>query len=123
MSSQEEINRFEILAIANEYATYRWVAREGQEEHTGRLHTPDAETVYDSVHNHGGWWKYRENVGIPYFWGGATAIRWPGLVPLDDGMYFDEKMAEGWDAGDVTTEYEGNIQQLAAHPTGVDCVG
>ena len=121
----EEIYRGEILAIANEYATYTWTATESHIAHNGNLHTPDAETVYNSVHNHGGWWKYGENVGIPYFWGGATAIQWPGLVPLDDGLYFNEKLEQpDYFAGDVTTEYdENNNQQLASHPTGVDCVG
>jgi hypothetical protein len=77
MLSQEEINRFEILSIANQYATYRWVATEAHKEHSGRLHTPDAMTVYDSVHNHGGWWIYGENVGIPYF--GEERLLYNGL--------------------------------------------
>ncbi len=110
----EEIYRGEILAIANEYATYTWTATESHIAHNGNLHTPDAETVYNSVHNHGGWWKYGENVGIPYFWGGATAVQRLGLVPLDDRLYFNEKNAQSnFFPGDVTPEYdENNIQQL-----------
>lgn len=122
--SQEDITRNEMLLIAQAYFEHPWYARADNIKHSDHVDTPDID--YETDEFHGGWWKAGQyNYGVPYFWGGATAINEYGLIPLDDGLYFDEKVAiPEWGAGDVSIEFDARgDQKLASHPAGVDCVG
>lgn len=147
--TQETMTRGYMMAIADRYATYRWIASADNIEHNdgSHIHTPDAVTDYTDLDlhplpdpetpwrdtRHTGWWTIGENIGIPYFWLGSTAIETVdlGLVPLDNGLFFQEKVDLGWSAGDVTTETHPEtkdgktiwIQDFSGPVVGVDCVG
>ena len=140
LSSPENLIRDDMMLIAERYATKVWTANEWNIMHSGYLHTPDAVTdIYNPMQhpqqppNHQiGWWELGENIGVPYYWIGSTAIGDADLGLYRDievGGYFEEKLLSQspviYPAGDFTTETEldGTQHVVYGRENGVDCVG
>lgn len=163
--SPEDLKRADMIHIAEVYARLSWTARPENIRHDslgdGVVHTPDAMADYysDPDHpipqpvtdwwknqRHGGWWTVGPNVGVPYYWGGSTAVAGLGLNrDIEAGGYFHEKLLSDnprYPAGDVTTEWEPKTDPLTgalildedgrkifvqkvdwSRVNGVDCVG
>ena len=145
--TEQDIQRADMLAIAERYATYTWTGAQSNMTHPnldgGIVDTPDAMTA-EGLANHG-WWVYGNNVnvGVPYYWGGTTTVEddpndaIPDLylkTTADRGMHFGEKLALGLPAGDTHIEVEGvDAKDIDGNGTldtvdgwranGVDCVG
>jgi len=126
--------RADMLAIAERYLNYTWTATTANYLHGNNIDTPDLNWCNDPW----GCWSVAPvvNVGVPYFWGGSTAVEDNpndsipdlNLVPQDyfypaggspSVGYFGEKIAAGVPAGDVGTA-DAISWGLA---NGVDCVG
>ena len=139
-----------MLAIAERYVSYHWVAAEKNILHQGMpapwkapgsiylqndpdliIDTPDIKTASGIANN--GWWTYGENgevidnISIPYFWGGTTIIGDDQGLPvylktnLDNGQNFSERLALGYPAGDTSTNLSGAADWGLTN--GVDCTG
>ena len=131
--------RDDMILIADRYATKVWTANQWNIAHSGYLHTPDAVTNINDPNEHpqqppnhqAGWWALEENIGVPYYWVGSTAIGDPDLGlyrDIEAGGYFEEKLLSQnpiYPAGDFTTEtdLDGTQHIVYGRENGVDCVG
>lgn len=117
-SAPSQVKPSEALAIADRYCKHAW-----QPFARNILHGPDARGVvvdtpdagYRPANGRNGWWLPGEvNVGIPYKWGG-----------FDDPAAFDEGVAQGAAAGDVSSPEKRALDNAAvsAQSVGVDCSG
>ncbi len=146
LTDENAMQRADMMAIAERYLNYQWTAvndhwnntwqdpsdgphtDKHNDVHSDIVDTPDINWCDDSW----GCWDVAPavNVGVPYFWGGSTAVE----DDPDDGIpdlnldpqdyygslgYFGEKLAAGLPAGDVGTD-DGPAW---GHANGVDCVG
>jgi len=134
----EGTRRAEMMAIAERYVNYEWTATMDNRWHIDdglhndhKTDTPDLGWCDDPW----GCWDFEPivNIGIPYAWGGSTAVEDDPndnipdfyLVPHDlyrfnpDWGYFGEKLSIGAPAGDVGTDDEPNWGEV----NGVDCIG
>ena len=141
--SNQEIQRAEMLEIAEQYANYAWTATENNVFHpnlsyanryildssgnpipvdtalAAYIDTPDYVTSEGQANF--GWWTYGNNQGIPYAWGGSTtidAINLPNRA--SNGVSFADRIARGYPAGDTSTPWD---EFETFYTTGVDCVG
>ncbi len=140
------MRRDEMMTIAERYATYKWQAvNDTNQYHSGNVDTPDLD--WCKLHKSPnaptwGCWRFGNtftNIGIPYFWGGATAVeddpnddfpelylaqvdKWTVPVTHERVGYFGQMIAAGAPAGDVMTEREGGIDRVGSG-AGVDCIG
>ena len=113
-----QVTPSEALALAQRYARHQWrpFARNilhGADAAGIGVDTPDV--GYQSPVSRPGWWIPGEvNQGIPYKWGG-----------FDDPASFDQSIANGHAAGDVSTPAKRRADNAAvsAHAAGVDCSG
>lgn len=101
--------RSRILGIAEAYATHRWRATEenmfhGKDPDGVQVDTPDISFCKDGWSADG-----RENVGVPYSWGGFCTIE-----------KFDEYVKKGAFAGHAHTSGEARASR---YTVGVDCSG
>ena len=143
LTDENAMKRADMMAIAERYMNYQWTAVNDHwkemdngtepphyhnDKHSDNVDTPDINWCNDSW----GCWDVAPavNVGIPYFWGGSTAVEdYPddgipdlNLDPQDHWGslgYFGEKLAAGLPAGDVGT----NDPPAWGIANGVDCVG
>lgn len=136
---EDGMKRADMLAIADRYANYQWTATEDNIRHSSNVDTPDIDFCTINLPSTWGCWSIGPttvNYGIPYFWGGSTAIEddptdeipdlylkphdifYPGggLPPVG---YFGEKIAANAPAGDIGTS-DGPAWSYA---NGVDCIG
>lgn len=117
-SAPSQVTPSEALAIAQKYSSHPWrpFAR-------NLLHGPDAAGILvqtpdvslNDPPERPGWWMPGEvNLGIPYKWGG-----------FDDPASFDQGIAQGYAAGDVSTPAKRRADNAAvsAVAAGVDCSG
>lgn len=117
-SAPSQVTPSEALAIAEIYTRHSWrpFAR-------NILHGPDPAGIwvdtpdvgYRPASGRDGWWMPGEvNTGIPYKWGG-----------FDDPVAFDQAIAAGHAAGDVSTPAKRHADNAAvsAKAAGVDCSG
>jgi len=116
---QPKVKASETLAIAKAYSTHIWRPTHTNQFHskdpTGiQVNTPDI-TMPTELAQRPGWWKpNKNNIGIPYKWGG-----------FDTPLNFSQRLLEGAYAGDVYTDakrqalYDG----VSAYAAGVDCSG
>lgn len=120
------VTREDMITIADRYVDYRWTGTASNVSHGqgGGVDTPDGSWCL----NHTGWcWQLApvENVGIPYYWGGSTAIGDTDLHlnhTLDghDTRNFLERIDAGLPAGDINANKAGPQSSTI---NGVDCVG
>ncbi len=108
-STRQDQLRSRILAIAEAYATYKWRATDenvfhGKDPDGIQVDTPDISFCKDGWHADG-----RENVGVPYSWGGFCTIE-----------KFDEYVKKGAFAGHAHTSGEARGSR---YTVGVDCSG
>jgi hypothetical protein len=101
--------RARFLAIAEAYATHRWRATEdnvfhGKDPNGTQVDTPDVSFWKDGWHADG-----RENVGVPYSWGGFCTIE-----------EFDELVKKGAYAGHAHSDGQARASR---YTVGVDCSG
>lgn len=101
--------RAQILERARAYAEHRWTASadnvlHGVDARGVQVDTPDVSARPDGWHADG-----RENVGVPYKWGGFSS--------LDE---FDAGVASGAPAGELTDGVDLDASDFAV---GVDCSG
>ncbi|CAN5560136.1 hypothetical protein BH09VER1_BH09VER1_38690 [soil metagenome] len=117
-SAPSQVTPSEALAIAQTYAKHNWKPfsrniLHGRDSAGVQVDTPDAS--YHPPSGRVGWWLPGEvNEGIPYKWGG-----------FDDPNSFDESVAAGLAAGDVSTPAKRAADNAAVsgHAAGVDCSG
>lgn len=117
-SAPSQVTPTEALAIAEIYARHSWspYARNilhGPDRAGVQVDTPDI--GYKPPSGRDGWWMPGTvNKGIPYKWGG-----------FDDPASFDQGIANGSAAGDVSTpaKRQADNAAVSAHATGVDCSG
>jgi hypothetical protein len=117
-SAPSQVTPMEALAMARRYASHPWrpFARNvlhGADAAGIEVHTPDAGHQPGSERR--GWWLPGEvNEGMPYKWGG-----------FDDPDSFDEAVAGGLAAGDVSSPAKRRADNagVSAHAAGVDCSG
>ncbi len=117
-TAPSQVTPSEALAIAQAYAKHNWkpFARNilhGKDPFGIQVDTPDA--GYHPPSGRVGWWVPGEvNEGIPYKWGG-----------FDDPNSFDESVAAGLAAGDVSTPEKRAADNAAVsnRAAGVDCSG
>lgn len=117
-SAPSQVTPTEALALAEVYATHAWrpFARNilhGPDAKGVRVDTPDIS--YRPASGRNGWWVPGEvNRGIPYKWGG-----------FDDPASFDQGIATGFAAGDVSTPAKRMADNAAvsAQAAGLDCSG
>lgn len=109
------VTRAEVLATAAAYAEHRWRASpdnvfHGPDPRGVHIDTPDA----DWWGPEGGWHADgRENVGVPYAWGGHSSIE-----------EFDRGVAAGRPAGHAYRRHNPRSERAeSALPVGVDCSG
>lgn len=108
----------EALAIAQGYVAHEWRPFErnilhGLDSEGVRVDTPDV--GHRSPPDRDGWWVPGEvNRGVPYKWGG-----------FDDLKEFDQRIAEGQAAGDVSSaaKREADEAGVSDSAAGVDCSG
>lgn len=106
------------LAIAQSYCKHQWrpFSRNvwhGKDANGVRVDTPDI--GYKPANGRDGWWVPGEvNEGIPYKWGG-----------FDDLQSFDQAVASGLAAGDVSSPAKRAADDAAVstQAAGVDCSG
>lgn len=104
--------RDKIIEIAGAYATHPWTPDGDNMWHEkakgNQIDTPDSE--------YGGWWfPGQTNEGVPYKWGGFSSLR-PFVI--SSGEDFDEGIAAGLAAGDITCD-----DWECPYAVGVDCSG
>ena len=117
-SAPSQITPAESMAIAQRLATHPWRPFSHnilhQKDRAGVIvNTPDV--GYQQPNNRGGWWIPGElNTGIPYKWGG-----------FDSPSSFDDAIAKGLAAGDVSTPEKRRADNAAVstQAAGVDCSG
>lgn len=113
-----QVKRSEIMAIAQKYCAHTWAATDKQVCHgldpNGiQVDTPDAK--YQPKEGRTGWWEVgKQNVGIPYMWGG-----------FDTPESFDAGLLEGKFAGDIYTAEKRRLldDAVSKHAVGIDCSG
>jgi len=101
--------RAKILRIAEAYASHKWTATEqnvfhGKDPDGVQVDTPDDSFCKDGWHADG-----RQNVGLPYRWGGFCTIE-----------EFDDYVAQGAYAGHAHTSGDARASHYCV---GVDCSG
>jgi len=114
----EPVRRKEAIALAEEYARFRWKpslanAFHGLDRDGIRVDTPDC--AFSNPGSRPGWWiPGRTNVGVPYMWGGFSSL-----------SEFQEGIVNGWYAGDVyTREKRLRLESaVSRHAVGIDCSG
>jgi cell wall-associated NlpC family hydrolase len=117
-ASYPHVKRSEAIHTAEAYRTHRWMA--GAEN---VLHAPDADGIRVDTPDIGyrrpgavpGWWVPGQwNEGVPYQWGGFSALG-----------EFDTGVARGLAAGDVyTLEKRALLEDgVSRHAVGIDCSG
>ena len=112
------VRRKEAIALAEEYARFRWTPSaanvfHGLDRDGIRVDTPDIGFVNPG--SHPGWWvPGRSNVGVPYMWGGFSSL-----------SEFREGIANGRYAGDVYTREKRRLLERAVsrQAVGIDCSG
>ncbi len=117
-SAPSQVTPSESLAMAEVYARHSWrpFARNilhGRDAKGVPVNTPDVS--YRPVDGRNGWWIPGEvNEGIPYKWGG-----------FDDPASFDQAIASGRAAGDVSSPAKraADNEAVSAEAAGVDCSG
>ncbi|MFZ4683859.1 MAG: hypothetical protein ACOYMS_15245, partial [Terrimicrobiaceae bacterium] len=117
-SAPSQVTPAEALSIAEIYTRHPWrpFARNilhGPDPAGIRVDTPDI--GYRPASGRDGWWMPGEvNVGIPYKWGG-----------FDDPSSFDQSIAAGHAAGDVSTPAKrlADNAAVSSKAAGVDCSG
>jgi len=117
-SAPSQVTPTEALSIAEVYTRHSWrpFARNilhGLDPAGIRVDTPDI--GYRPASGRDGWWMPGEvNVGIPYKWGG-----------FDDPSSFDQSIAAGHAAGDVSTPAKrlADNAAVSSKAAGVDCSG
>ena len=112
------VTRAEALATAQQYAAHRWTPSSKNVLHGAapdgiRVDTPDVSYRVPGAFP-GYWVAGRENVGIPYQWGGFA-------TPEE----FDRDIAAGLAAGDVYTSTKRALldDAVSRGATGIDCSG
>jgi len=117
-AQQQPVRRKEAIALAEEYARFRWKPSlanvfHGLDCDGIRVDTPDC--AFPNPGSRPGWWiPGRTNVGIPYMWGGFSSL-----------SEFQEGIASGRYAGDVYTREKRRLLESAVsrHAVGIDCSG
>ena len=117
-SAPSQVTPSEALAIAHTYAKHNWKPfsrniLHGKDPSGVQVDTPDI--GYTPPSGRVGWWVPGEvNEGIPYKWGG-----------FDDPNSFDESVAAGLAAGDVSSPAKRAADNAAVsgRAAGVDCSG
>lgn len=117
-SAPSQVTPSEALSIAETYARHPWRPFASNILHDKdprgvHVDTPDA--GYQPPSGRTGWWVPGEiNRGIPYKWGG-----------FDDPASFDQRVACGFAAGDVSSPEKRRADNAAvsSRATGVDCSG
>ena len=117
-TAPSQVTPREALAIAEAYTRHAWrpFARNilhGRDSANIQVDTPDF--GYRPVSGRNGWWIPGEvNLGIPYKWGG-----------FDDPASFDQAIAAGHAAGDVSTpaKRQADNAAVSSQAAGVDCSG
>jgi hypothetical protein len=113
-----QVNRTEVIAMAERYCAHTWTATEKNVFHgidpAGiRVDTPNAGFL--APEGRPGWWELgKQNVGIPYMWGG-----------FDTPESFDAGLLEGKYAGDMYTAEKRRLldDAVSKHAVGIDCSG
>ena len=114
-----EVTPQQVLKTAASYASHQWIGYTANSLHgTDRLgievHTPD-QSYQAPEKSTKGWWRVGAiNKGIPYKWGG-----------FDTPAEFDQKLMQGFYAGDVYTTEKGRLLDKAVshYTAGIDCSG
>jgi len=117
-AQQPTVRRKETIALAEEYARFRWKPSaenvfHGLDRDGIRVDTPDI--AFANPGGRPGWWKPgRTNMGVPYMWGGFNSL-----------SEFQEGIASGLYAGDVyTREKRQQLERaVSRHAVGIDCSG
>ncbi|MFZ4778869.1 MAG: hypothetical protein ACOYM3_26175 [Terrimicrobiaceae bacterium] len=117
-AAPSQVSPKEALAIAEVYCNHAWRpfgrnVLHGADSLGIRVDTPDA--GFQPVSGRPGWWiPGVVNTGIPYKWGG-----------FDDPASFDQAIAAGLAAGDVSTPAKraADNAAISAQAAGVDCSG
>jgi hypothetical protein len=112
------VRRAETVTLAEAYCTLRWQPTEANVFHGNdaegiRVDTPDIGFRRPGIR--GGWWlPGKENVGVPYMWGGFSS--------LSD---FQAGIRNGAWAGDVCTHLKRAFSDAAVsrQAVGIDCSG
>ncbi|GAA5495599.1 hypothetical protein Rhal01_01778 [Rubritalea halochordaticola] len=118
-SPASSVRRIETLRIAESYRRHLWAPTEqnilhGQDSDGIRVDTPDSALSVDRA-GRPGWWKPgKMNQGMPYQWGG-----------FDTPESFDQKIKQGFAAGDVYTSDKRRhlYDAVSNYACGVDCSG
>ncbi|CAN5730078.1 hypothetical protein BH20VER1_BH20VER1_16530 [soil metagenome] len=117
-ATAKPLTRADALAIAEEFATYRWRATEknllhGRDATGVEVHTPDR------AGGHGNpaaecWQPEQENIGVAYKWGGFDSLQ-----------SFHAGVRAGKAAGDVYSAEKRRLGSKAVSSTsvGIDCSG
>ncbi|MEI6715948.1 MAG: hypothetical protein WCO60_19530 [Verrucomicrobiota bacterium] len=113
-----QVTPSEAISIAQAYTTHSWqpFARNilhGKDKRGVLVNTPDV--GHQTPPERRGWWIPGErNSGMPYKWGG-----------YDDSMSFDEGVAQGKAAGDVSSpaKRQADNAGVSEHAVGLDCSG
>lgn len=114
-----QVTRAETIAMAERYCAHSWTATD-----KNIFHGIDTDGIRVDTPNSGfqapdggrpGWWEIgRQNVGIPYMWGG-----------FDTPDSFDAGLIEGKYAGDMYTAEKRRLLDdgVSKHAVGIDCSG
>ena len=107
-AAQKPIKRRAVLATAEAYRQLRWKPTEANRFHGDdpdgiRVDTPDVDFIPINEIDPGWWEAGKDNIGMPYQWGGFSSIR-----------EFKKGLRKGLYAGDVYTR-EKRRQNLLRH--------
>jgi hypothetical protein len=113
-----QLNRAEAIAMAERYCAYTWTATEknvfhGIDANGIRVDTPNVGFL--APEGRAGWWEIgKQNVGIPYMWGG-----------FDTPESFEAGLQEGKYAGDMYTAEKRRMldDAVSKQAVGIDCSG
>ena len=113
-----KVTRAECMRIADSYVHHHWKATAANVFHgvdADGIHVETPDVSFSAPGKAPGYWTTeRENVSIPYCWGG-----------MDTPESFDRALAEGKAAGDVCTDDKRRSLDdgVSKHTCGVDCSG
>ncbi|RYD71703.1 MAG: hypothetical protein EOP84_24435 [Verrucomicrobiaceae bacterium] len=118
LSTQAQVRRAEVIAIADSYLLFNWQPTaanifHGKDVDGVQVDTPD--TSFSRPGIRPGWWKPgKMNQGMPYMWGGFS-------TPEE----FTRGIQQGKYAGDVYTAQKRSQgdHAVSKHAVGIDCSG